>query len=104
MIQKFTTKDQAQKFSDKIHLFLSENCINYNAVRWQTPKEIEKIFYVKIPREYKINLYKDCKTKISLFCLNEKAVSIGEVLKLPIIKEIEPIIEKPIINTKISIS
>jgi len=101
MIQKFTTKDEAQKFSYKIHLFLSENCTNYNAVLWQMPTEIEKIFYIKIPREYKINLYKNCKARISLFCSIEKSVSIGEVTKLPIIKEVEIkpiIIEKTIIK------
>ena len=64
MLMVFDDIKIAQELCDKIHSYMAENCPNYNASLWQIPKEIDKKFYVSLPKEFE----KDCypvKEKIS---------------------------------------
>lgn len=61
MIAIFKTKDEAQKYSDKIHQFLVVKCPGYNAALWQNPvsNKLGTEFYIEIPQEYYKQYYKD---------------------------------------------
>ena len=67
MIAIFKTKDEAQKYSDKIHEFLRLKCPNYNAALWQNPvsNKLGTEFYIQIPQEYEKQYYKDSLTIIA---------------------------------------
>lgn len=68
MIAIFLTKEEAQKFADKCHEYLSANCPNYNASCWQIPnanKDGSK-FFVEIPQEFEKDYY-PVKEKIAVF-------------------------------------
>lgn len=59
MIAIFNTKEDAQKFADKCHEYLSSNCPNYSAVKWQEPVKHPKdeLYQVQVPQEFEKDYY-----------------------------------------------
>ena len=57
MIAIFNTKTDAQKYADKCHEALINDCPDYNAVKWQDAVEYKEGFGVKVPQEYYKEMY-----------------------------------------------
>lgn len=53
MITIFSIESEAQKFSEDIHTYLTENRKDYNAEKWGYQKYDNGYFHVKIPDDYK---------------------------------------------------
>jgi len=70
MVAIFSTKDEAQKFTDKCHAWLQDNCPDYNAMRWQQPvmDKSEKLFYIEVPSEFYKDFYQQKTEKIAVIC------------------------------------
>lgn len=72
MIAIFLNKTDAQKYADKIHEWLQQNCPNYSAIKWQDPVSNKDVtqFYVEIPQEY-YKLYYPKSPQIVTACKTE---------------------------------
>lgn len=66
MIATLDNFTEAEKFSNQIHNWLTENCKNYSASVWQVPTKSEKeeLYFIQIPPEYEKNMYQT-KTELS---------------------------------------
>jgi hypothetical protein len=65
MLTAFDDIKIAEEFCDKIHKYLQKNCPNYSAEIWQKPIELDKKFYVALPKEFEKDYY-ETKEKISV--------------------------------------
>jgi len=95
MVAIFLTKDEAQKYSDKVFNWLMQNCPNINGICWQQPQKHpkEEKYYIEVPQEYEKIFYKDC-DKIKIVCQAEFAKAISTPNKLPDDwKEVEAVIK-----------